>query len=323
MKTIVVYHKQLGDTLLLQPALARLAWQDGEPVGLIARPEFADLVRLMPGVQFTNWRDAPHVQRLLAYDAGDRSSFVSLWCQAREKHLLTFSSFYVRFFHRWIFKRIHLRDQEQMYRGRYFWSSTPGDEADSFEQPRLNSPPDDWLPQGLPSGLFALIHATSAWQRKCLSADSWRPMIERVKQVTGLHVVLTGGTTEWERGLCAEITKGLDGVTNLGGRTNLRGIMAVASSASLVLAVDGFVSHLASAFLRPCMTFFGPTNVNHWHLPTPMSSAVFLGSYLGVAKAPQIIDLASESLPYQVEEWLNNIIYNNLLQNATDPLLLR
>lgn len=308
MKTLAVYHKQLGDTLLLQPALARLARQDGEPVGLIARPGFEDLVGLMPGVQFTTWRDAPRVQRLLAYDAGDRSSFISLWCRAREKHLLTFSNFYVRFFHRWIFNRIHLRDQEQMYRGRYFWCNTPGDEADSFEPPRLNPPSDDWLPQGLSSGAFVLIHATSAWQRKCLPADSWRPIIERVKKVTGMPVVLTGGTTEWERGLCAEIANGVEGVTNLGGRTNLRGVMAVASSAKLALAVDGFVSHLVSAFGRPCMTFFGPTNVNHWHLTTPLSRAVFPASDPGAAKGRQIMDLELENLPTQVEDWLKQVV---------------
>jgi ADP-heptose:LPS heptosyltransferase len=308
MKTLAVYHKQLGDTLLLQPALARLAHQDGEPVGLIARPAFKDLIDLMPGVQFTTWRDAPHVQRLLAYDAGDHSSFISLWCRAREKHLLTFSSFYVRFFHRWIFNRIHLRDQEQMYRGRYFWCSTPGDDTDSFEPPRLNAPPESWLPQGLPSGPFVLIHATSAWQRKCLPTGSWRPMIERVKQVTGMPVVLTGGTTEWERGLCAGMADGVDGVTNLGGQTHLRGVMAVASRARMVLAVDGFVSHLASAFRRPCMTFFGPTNVNHWHLTTPLSRAVFPGSDPGAAKGRQIMDLLSEDMPVQVEDWLKQVI---------------
>ncbi|MBE2285084.1 MAG: glycosyltransferase family 9 protein [Prosthecobacter sp.] len=307
MKTLAVYHKQLGDTLLLQPALARLARQDGEPVGLIARPGFEDLVRLMPDVKFTSWRDAPRVRRLLAYDAGDRSAFISLWCRADEKHLLTFSDFYVRFFHRWIFDRIHLRDQEQMYRARYFWRCTPGGDAESFEPPRLNAPPDDWLPAELPSEPYVLIHATSAWQRKCLSAECWRPIIERVKDVTGMPVVLTGGTTEWERGLCASIEEGLDGVTNLGARTSLRGVMAAASKATVALAVDGFVSHLVSAFGRPCMTFFGPTNVNHWHLTTPISRAVFPGIDPGAAKGRRIADLVPEELPVQVEDWLKQV----------------
>jgi ADP-heptose:LPS heptosyltransferase len=133
-------------------------------------------------------------------------------------------------------------------------------------------------------------------------------MIERVKQVTGMPVVLTGGTTEWERGLCAGMADGVDGVTNLGGQTHLRGVMAVASRARMVLAVDGFVSHLASAFRRPCMTFFGPTNVNHWHLTTPLSRAVFPGSDPGAAKGRQIMDLLSEDMPVQVEDWLKQVI---------------
>jgi ADP-heptose:LPS heptosyltransferase len=132
--------------------------------------------------------------------------------------------------------------------------------------------------------------------------------MERVKQITGMPVVLTGGTTEWERGLCAEIEKALMPSRTSVARTNLRGVMAVASRASLVLAVDGFVSHLASAFRRPCMTFFGPTNVNHWHLTTPMSRAVFPGDDPGAAKGRQIMDLVSEGLPIQVEDWLKQVI---------------
>ncbi|MDZ4405806.1 glycosyltransferase family 9 protein [Prosthecobacter sp.] len=307
MKTLAVYHKQLGDTLLLQSALARLARQDGEPVGLVARPGFADLVSLMPDVRCVSWRNAPAVERLLAYDAGDRSSFVSLWCRARTKHLLTFSSFYVRFFHRWIFDHIHLRDQVQMYRGLYFWSITPGEVEDALEPPKLNQPPEDWLPKGLPAEPYLLIHATSAWQRKCLPAQSWRPVIERVKQMTGLPVVLTGGASEWERGLCAEIADGIPRVTNFGGQTNLRGIMAVASRATLVLAVDGFVSHLASAFRRPCMTLFGPTNVNHWHMTAPWTCAVYPGNDPAAAKGRKISDITIEGLLGRTEDWLRGI----------------
>jgi ADP-heptose:LPS heptosyltransferase len=108
MKTLAVYHKQLGDTLLLQPALEKLARQDGEDVGLLTKPGFSDLVSLMPGVRPLTWRKAPAVERLLCYDTGDRSTWMSLASRARTKHLLTFSQFYVRFFHRWIFSRIHL-----------------------------------------------------------------------------------------------------------------------------------------------------------------------------------------------------------------------
>lgn len=307
MKTLAVYHKQLGDTLLLQPALAKLAEQDGEPVGLVTRPGFADLVNLMPGVKWVEWRPVPVVERLLSYDAGDRSSMVSFWCRARVKHLLTFSSFYVRFYHGWIFNHIHLCDQAQMYRGFYHWSCTTG-EGD-FEPPRLDMPPENWLPKEPLNAPFLMIHVTSAWQRKCWPASSWRIVVERMKSLTGLPVVLTGGVSEWERGLCAEIAAGMSGVTNLGGKTQLREIMAVASRASLIFTVDGFVSHLAAAFRRPCMTLFGPTNVNHWHLTQPWARAIYPGTDPGAAKGRKIADITVEDFWVRAEAWLREISF--------------
>lgn len=307
MKTLAIYHKQLGDTLLLQPALAKLAWQDGEPVGLATRPAFADLVNLMPGVQWMPLRPVPAVEHLLAYDAGDRSTWSGLWCRAQEKQLLIFSSFYIRFYHRWIFHQIRLRDQEQMYRGEYLWSLTPGEDQGEFVPPQLNAPSESWLPAGLPARPFLLVHATSAWQRKCWPAVAWRAAIEQFQCLTGLPVVLTGGTSEWERRLCAEIARDMPNVANLGGETSLRGIMAVTSRAEMVATVDGFVSHLALAFRRPCLTLFGPTNVNHWHYACPSTCAVYPGNDPGAAKGRNITDITIDAMQEKSEAWLRAI----------------
>lgn len=276
MKTLAVYHKQLGDTLLLQPAIAKLADQDGGPVGLVTRPEFTDMVSLMPGAVPLPWRQAPRVERLFCYDAGDRSSFTSLWCRARHKTLTTFSGFYRRFYHPWIFDEINLQDQGQVYRARYFWDVTPGVTSE-FQPPILRMPPRDWNHPELPGEPFVLVHATSAWQRKCWPEEPWRKLLGFLCSSAGMSVVLTGGTSEWERGLCARITEGVPDVLNLGGRTSIRQLMAVASRAAFVMTVDGFMSHLALAFRKPCVTLFGPTNANHWHLTTPWSEALYAG----------------------------------------------
>lgn len=273
MKTLAVYHKQLGDTLLLQPALAKLAREDDGPVGLVTRPGFADLVGLMPGVQAFTWKNAPRAERLLAYDAGDRTSFSSLACRAGTKTLLTFSSFYRRFFHPWIFHRIQYQEQEKNYRARHFWNITPGDDA-GFEPPRLNAPPSEWRHPQMPREPFILIHPTSAWQQKCWPAQPWREVIASLRGKTSMPIVLTGGLTDWERGLCAEIAEADSAVLNLGGRTSLRQFISIVSHAGLVLCVDGFISHLAMAYRRPCVTVFGPTNASHWHLTTPWSAVV-------------------------------------------------
>lgn len=278
MKTLAVYHKQLGDTLLLQPALARLASQDGEDVGLITRPGFEPVVELMPGVCPVTWRSAPRVERLYSYDAGDRSTMASAWAAARKKHLLTFSDFYLRFFHPWVFHDISFRDQMQDYRGRYLWSFTPGNSGGVFEPPRLHPPPPAWAHKAVPEEAFLVIHPTSAWKRKCWAASRWIEVIAKIQQSSGLRIVLSGGGSEWERAMCDEIAGSCRDLVNLGGQTSLREIIAIMSKSSMVLTVDGFVSHLAQAYRKPCVTLFGATNANHWHIETDHSKAVFEGS---------------------------------------------
>jgi ADP-heptose:LPS heptosyltransferase len=302
MKTLAVYHKQLGDTLLLQPALARLAAHDGEPVGLVMRPGFADLVRLMPGVVPVGWREAPRVARLLCYEAGDRSVFVSLWCASRLKTLLTFSSHYQKFYHSWIFDHIHLQEQEQKYRARYFWDITPGAETDIFQPPVLTPPPASWHNPGLPAKSFILVHPTSAWKRKCWPTRQWQEVISHLRRETGMPVVLTGGNSDWERELCGKIAEDSPDIVNLGGKTTLREVIHTVSQAALVLCVDGFVSHLAMAFRRKCVTLFGPTNVNHWHLSTPCSEAVFARRD-GKGKL-QTANVASHEMIECIKPWL-------------------
>lgn len=305
MKTLAVYHKQLGDTLLLQPALAKLAAQDGVPVGLVTRPGFKDLVSLMPGAVPLHWQETPRVERLFCYDAGDRDAFITLWCRARHKTLMTFSAFYRRFYHPWIFDRIHLQEQGQTYRARYFWDVTPGADA-VFEPPQLRTPPLAWNHPELPEAPFILVHPTSAWQRKCWQAEPWREVLTFLRSSAGMPIVLTGGVSEWERGLCARIAEGLPEVLNLGGRTSIREIMAVASRADFVMTVDGFMSHLALAFRKPCVTLFGPTNANHWHLATEWSEALYAGDN-PAAKNKRLEAISAERVIECAARWLGQL----------------
>ncbi len=304
MKTLAVYHKQLGDTLLLQPALAKLAAEDGEAVGVITRPGFADLVRLMPGAAPVRWQHAPRVERLFSYDTGDRSTFSSFWSGARQRTLFAFSEYYRRFYHSWVFHHVRYEEQGQRYRGRYFWDITPGEAP--FDLPQLNAPPADWSHESLPRQPFILIHPTSAWQRKCWPADPWREVLAHLRKISSLPVVLTGGTSDWERGLCADVGRDDPEVLNLGGRTSIRQIIAAASQAAMVLTVDGFMSHLALAYRKPCVTLFGPTNANHWHAASEWSEAIFDGDQAS-SKTKTLDAMPASRVTDAVERWLGTL----------------
>jgi hypothetical protein len=62
-RCLVIFHKQLGDLILLEPALRRLARANGHSVDLITRSGFQPLGSLMPHVSF---RSKPNTK---IYDA--------------------------------------------------------------------------------------------------------------------------------------------------------------------------------------------------------------------------------------------------------------
>lgn len=119
-------------------------------------------------------------------------------------------------------------------------------------------------------------------------------------------MVITGGMQEWERGICAEITEGMPDVVNLGGQTSIREVMAAASRAAFVITVDGFISHLAMAFRRPCVTLFGPTNANHWHLTTEWSEALYAGEN-PAAREKSLEAVSAERVIECAARWLEKI----------------
>jgi ADP-heptose:LPS heptosyltransferase len=246
------------------------------------------------------------VERLLCYDAGDRSALASLRCRARTKALLTFSAFYERFSQRWIFHQTHFHEQGQKYRARYFWDITPGENAD-FAPPRLRLPPADWSHLSLPKEPFILLHPTSAWRRKCWSAVRWREVLAHLRNKTHLPIVLTGGVNEWERGLCNEIAGERSDAINLGGRMNLAQIISALAGATFVMTVDGFISHLALAFRKPCVTLFGPTNANHWHLATEWSEAIYEGNN-PAAKSKSLEGVPTNRVIESTDRWLERVM---------------
>lgn len=260
---LVIFRKQLGDLLLLQPGLELLS-REQHPVFIHTRPGFADLLSLMPGhIQLfrARWPKADHV-----YCLEGRSGamlYAGLALGARKSLLLT--RYDAPWWQRLIFDEYKVQPGRALYTALAYYQLFGGDTA-SFRPPRLNLPPPEWLPDDIPSD-YILIHPTAAWKRKSWPAVKWLSVLRQLQ--TGLPWLITSGSSSWEMDLAREIAEGLPvgSAINLAGKTNLRQYMALTAKARATLCIDGSASHLSAAFGRPTLTLFGPTNAARWYWP--------------------------------------------------------
>ncbi|MGB0127720.1 MAG: glycosyltransferase family 9 protein [Rhodocyclaceae bacterium] len=274
---LLIYRKQLGDLVLLQPAIQHLAERYGRAIQVRTRPGFADLLDLMPGhVRLADGRGAK-ISDVFCFDTKLSSVADALRVFPARRNLLLTRAAERGWWWPLMFQKIWRADGRQDYRAKVFFRAVGGD---VFQPPRLTPPPPAWMPTDLPER-YLVVHPTSAWRRKTWPAASWVALLSRLVPALDCPVVITAGTEPWEQEMAGAIARGLptDGA-RLAGKTSLRAYLAVLSRAQAVLTVDGSASHLASAFGRRTLTLFGPTNPVHWHHPTRRSRRLWAGDFL-------------------------------------------
>jgi hypothetical protein len=268
-----VFHKQLGDMVLLEPALQRMALAQGCPVPVLTHPHLRPAVELMEAARYVDWREFPKADRVVAFDPGSRSMWRSLACRSRQKELLLLHPRFERPYHRLFYhtrRSVPLNDD---YRARYYWRNAPG--KGEFRIPTLRMP-DPVFPAETPRHGYLLIHTTSAWRRKCWDIQKWVELITDHAS-RGRSILLTGGTAAWECDYVQEICDrtGLPGLFNLAGRTSLSEYLTLIAYSRAVVTIDSSAAHLALAFRRPCVTLFGPSDHRHWSTPSEWSKTLF------------------------------------------------
>jgi ADP-heptose:LPS heptosyltransferase len=129
-------------------------------------------------------------------------------------------------------------------------------------------------------GDFALIHPGSAAQEKYWLPERWAEVILGLQHRLCLPCVLTGGADPFEQEHLRSIQTALAVLSTeplpfplvtLAGFLDLTLLTALAERARIVVSCDTAVVHIASAFSRPQVTLFGPTNPFHWHPRHPDS----------------------------------------------------
>ncbi len=281
MNELVIFHKQLGDTVLLEPTLRKIALANGHSVQLLCPSQFAPLIELMPHTHMAKGKGRWMPDRVRAYDWGGRTTRAAAITLCRDKRLLISYPFYIKRRHHWVFNQVTIEPFLDRYISRYYWECTKTENpVNDFSPTRLDMPPEDWKPKFLTPEPYILFNPVSAWKRKCYSVDSWVEVFSALAKSGIARVLMTGGDVDWQRQHCAEIAaKSLMQIEDVSGRTSLRGYLYLISRANHVLCVDGAAAHLARAFGRPCLTVFGPTPRNIWHQEDAINLAVDASNY--------------------------------------------
>ncbi|MDX6766409.1 MAG: glycosyltransferase family 9 protein [Candidatus Methylacidiphilales bacterium] len=287
MKAGVVFLKQLGDLVLLQPTLSALSRVSGHNISLLCKPGLAPLMELMPGVD-RKYSGSVKTDRLYCFENGSKAAWLAWRWRARAKTLLLSKKEEQRWFHPLVFGEIHQDSPNDCYRAQYYWRNVTALRDMAFEFPRLEVPPENWS-DGLavPSRPWLLVHPTSAWKKKCWPVERWVDCLNSIHERTACTLVLSGGVTEWERGHCQEIVGRVRApIVDLSGRTSLKQLLWLVEKSKAVVTVDGAVAHLAAAWNRTYLALFGPTNPLHWFRPDASGRLIQASAYLQQKRPP-------------------------------------
>jgi len=270
-----VFHKQLGDLLLLEPALSRLQAHHGGSVSVLTRSGHAPLLQLMEGVQWQKGTPLRPHRHLYCFDPLNKSALRSLFAPVARRHCLLPDAHESAWFHRFLFGDVVVPGLGNRYVAEYFWSLLPVSANGAFRPPRLTPPPDSWRPQNLGDEPFLLLNPTSGWRQKNWQPDRWAEVIKALAALGTPGCLITSASADWQVAHCRAI-ENLAGplIHNLGTATTLENFLWLTANARLVLTVDGAASHLAAAFGVPNLTLFGPTHRANWHYPTSTSHAL-------------------------------------------------
>lgn len=271
----VVFHKQLGDLLLLEPALAKLHAHHGAPVSVITRSGHQPLLELMTAAQYQSGYPIAWRGHLYCYDPKSKSAWRSLITPASRKVAVLPAQAEACWYHPLIFGRPIIPELGFEYIAEYFWQHTPVPAHEPFRLPRLARPPEEWRPSGFSDAPFVLVNPTSGWKQKMWRADRWVEILRTSRSRFDARFLMTSTSIDWQLAHCREIAEGAGSlVESLSSGTSLREFLWLCSRARAILTVDGAASHLAQAFGVPSLALFGPTRVENWHHDTERNSAV-------------------------------------------------
>jgi len=290
----VIQLKRLGDVILTTPALSELRKLYPEAqITLLLDQHSAAVAPAIPDVNevwiynrnasFNLWFDL--VRRgfdlCLDFTGNDRSALVSFFSKAAQR--IGFSFVAKRAARSWGYTHLvqspvrekHTVDHYiDLIRGLGDFVPESGVSlrlTDSIERSAEKLRREIGVP-----GPFVVIHPGAARPEKYWLPDRWATVIQHLQTYLRLPCLLTGGRDPAELRHIGNILEGsrdASRIFNLAGKIDFLLSAAIIRGGTLFAGVDTAAAHVASAFHRPELVLFGPTNPFHWR-PTHASAVV-------------------------------------------------
>lgn len=275
MPALAICHKQIGDLVLIEPALAKIAAATDQPVELLTRSGHSPLVSLMANVRMASRTTLRPFRGVFVYDDSRKSALRALLTLSRRKALSLREPTELTGLHRLVFNQIAAPGVADHYLARYCWDHTPVETTLAYRHPQLNPPPDSWCPPGFAMTDYLLLNSTVGWKRKRWNSSSWIKVANELLDEGISQIVLSSGGQDWQIEHSQRIADGLNGrVTFLGGQTRLEEYLWLTANCRMVLSIDGSAAHLASAFGKKSCTLFFRSHLPTWHALRPTSDAI-------------------------------------------------
>ena len=296
---LVVQLKRLGDVILTTPALnaLRKIYPEAQITLLIDHhsaelaPAIADVNEVLiynKSASFNLWLDL--VRRgfdlCLDFTGNDRSALVSFLSKAAQR--VGFSFVAKRAIRSWVYTHLVQSTVREKHTVDHYIDlvRSLGDSGSATGRVSLRLPDSversaETLRReiGL-SGRYFVVHPGSARPDKYWLADRWKAVIAHAQKRLGIPCLITGGRNPAELQHIRDILAGTchhSTIFNLAGKVDFLLSAALIRGGTLFVGVDTAAAHLASAFRRPELVLFGPTNPFHWHPMHPHAAVVRAG----------------------------------------------
>jgi len=296
---LVVQLKRLGDVILTTPALnaLRKIYPEAQITLIIdyhsaeLAPAIADVNEVLiynRDASFNLWLDL--VRRgfdlCLDFTGNDRSALVSFLSKAAQR--VGFSFVAKRAIRSWVYTHLVQSTVREKHTVDHYLDlvRSLGDFGSAAGRVSLRLPDSversaETLRReiGLPARYF-VVHPGSARPDKYWLADRWKLVIAHAQKRLGIPCLITGGRNPAELQHVRDILAGTcyhSTIFNLAGKVDFLLSAAMIRGGTLFVGVDTATAHLASAFRRPELVLFGPTNPFHWHPKHPHAAVVRAG----------------------------------------------